>query len=348
MTSYARPSYSQLHERIAADLAAMPLVLREPLSAAWARACHGEHGHLDWLYAQISPLTCDEDRLQDWAALYAVTRLAAISASGAVTVSGTVGATVPKGAALRGGNGLDYLTTEAVTLTGATAVVGVVCALAAVAGNLQAGEVLTLVVPVAGLAGTAVVGAAGLEGGADQEPTEDWRARVADEWRTVTIYGARGGRRDDYLFWALAAHPSVTGALVQTNTLGWGSIVVRPICNGLADRLPTASVMQAVAAYLALKVPAMPVLSLAQPVLRPVAVSLALAVSVDLPETRAAIGLALAALVQSKQSDLAVITPDEVASAVRTVTQRFSLLLPAADVVCGAGEIFALPSVVWG
>ena len=237
MSSYVRPSYAQLRERIAADLAAMPLVLREPLSAAWARACHGEHGHLDWLYAQISPLTCDEDRLADWAALYAVSRLGATRAHGLVSVTGATGATLPAGAFLRGSNGLDYAVAEAVVLSGTSAVASVTCTADGVLGNLPVGSAMTLVEPVAGLSGAAVV-TAELEGGADQETTEDWRARVADEWRTVTIYGARGGRREDYVFWAMAAHPSVSGALVQTNTLGWGTIVVRPICNALADRLP--------------------------------------------------------------------------------------------------------------
>lgn len=347
MTTYTRPSYEQLQARIAADLAAMPAVLREPLSAAWARACHGEHGHLDWLYAQCTPLACEEDRLQDWATLYGVTRLSATAASGSVTFTGTAGATLLKDAVLRGANGQDYTVSTAVTLAGATGAAAVVGQSAGVVGNLPAGAELTLVDPLPGIAGTVTVAAAGLTGGAVQELVEDWRARVVDEWQTVTTVGARGGRAADYVYWAKSAHPSVTGALVQTHTLGMGTVVVRPICNGLANRLPTEAVLDAVLSGLLGAAPVMPEIFVAAPALRPVAVTLDLAASVDTAGNRAAIAAALNAAVLAEQSAGGSLLLSEIDAAVATVTTQYSRTAPVADLVCAAGEVFALPSITW-
>ena len=347
MTVYARPTYEQLRDRIAADLAAMPAVLREPLAAAWARACHGEHGHLDWLYAQCTPLACEEDRLQDWATLYSVVRLAATAAGGVVAFTGTPGATLLKDAVLRGANGLDYAVVSAVTLSTTSGAASVVCSTVGAEGNLPAGAVLTLVDPLSGIASALTVGVQGLSGGAAEELAEDWRARVVDEWQAVTMLGARGGRAADYVYWAQSAHPSVTGALVQMHTLGMGTVVVRPICNGLPDRLPTQSVLDAVLAYLLATAPVMPEIYVVAPTTRAVGVTLDLAAEVDTAANRAAIEAALSALVLAEQSAGATLLLSEIDAAVATVTTQYARIAPIAVLACQAGEIFALPVVSW-
>lgn len=349
MSSYAaRPTYEQLRDRIAADLAAVPEVLRGPLAAAWAGACHGEHGHIAWASDQCSPLTCEEDRLQDWATLYKVDRLLATSAVGAVAFSGSVGATLLKDTTLRGPNGLNYVVLDAVTLTASTGTANVRCEDGGSAGNLSAGAALSLVDPVDGIASSATVGDAGVTGGAEEETTEDWRSRVVDEWQTITNAGAGGGRRADYVFWAKSAHPSVTGALIQFNTLGVGTVVIRPICNTLANRLPTQAVLDAVLAYLQSAAPVMPDLYVVAPSLHGVAVSVDLAAAVDTSANRAVIEAALASLVRSKQSDSGdTLLLSEIDGAVETVTSQFTRIAPTASIVCGAGEILALPVLSW-
>ena len=347
MTVYARPTYEQLRDRIAADLAAMPAVLREPLSAAWARACYGEHGHLNWLYAQCTPLACDEDRLQDWATLYSVTRLAATAASGPVAFTGTPGATLLKDAVLRGTNGLDYSTLSAVTLSTTAGVASVVCSTLGAEGNLPAGAVLTLVDPLSGIASALTVGAQGLSGGAAEELAEDWRARVVNEWQTLTTLGARAGRAADYVYWAQSGHPSVTGALVEMHTLGLGTVVVRPVCNALAGRLPTQAVLDAVRGYLEATAPVMPEVYVVAPTVRAVAVTLDLVPAVDTAANRAAIEQSLGALVLAEQTTGATLLLSEIDAAVATVTTQYTRVAPVAALTCATGEIFALPVVTW-
>lgn len=346
-SAYDRPSYSTLTTRIAADLAAMPAVLREPLSTAWSRACHAEHGHLDWIDKQCSPLTCDEDRLTDWATLYDVDRLAATAAAGAALATGTAGTTILADTALRGSNSLDYTVIAAVDLGDGGTAVSIRCDTTGSDGNLVAGQTLTLVDPIAGVDSTLTVGADGLTGGEEEEDVDDWRERVADEWQTVTKYGARSGKDADYRAWAEAAHPSVTGALIQRHVLGIGTVIVRPICNGLADRLPTSAVIEAVEDCLSSIAPATADWRVAAPIKRSVAVSIALVAGYDTAANRAAISSAISAAVLAEESESSIMGMAELDAAIATVTTQYTRLAPAADIEVAAGEVLVFDGVTW-
>lgn len=347
MTYYVRPSYTELKTRIEADLAAMPAVLRGGLASAWAKVCHGEHGHLDWIDKQCSPLTCDLERLYDWAALYGVERLLATAATGNVLATGTVGTHLLAATQLRGQNGLDYTVLAAVTLGAGLTAVAVRCTSAGSAGNQAAGLTVTLVDPVPGVDGTLTVGIGGLSGGAAEEELEAWRARVADEWQVVTTRGARSGKPDDYRFWARSAHPSVTGALVQLHALGIGTVLVRPICNGLTDRAPSPAILAAVAEYFYSIAPATADWRLAAPIRRAVPVSIDLLPAADTGGNRAAITTALQAAVLAESSETSLLAMAELDAAIATVTDQYTRIAPLADIAVAAGEVLVLDPVAW-
>lgn len=347
MTAYVRPSYTELKARIETDLAAMPAVLRTPLSASLARGDHGLHAHLDWIDAQCSPLTCELERLYDWAALYKVDRLAATAATGTALAAGAVGTPLLVDTMLRGTNGLNYTVQSATTLGAGSTSVPIRCTTAGRAGNLIAGQTLTLIDPVSGINSTLTVGEAGISGGEEIEDVDDWRARVAEEWQTVTTYGARSGKPADYRYWARSAHPSVTTALVQLHALGIGTVLVRPICNGLADRLPTQAVLDAVAAYFKSIVPAVADWRLAAPIPNRVTISIDLVAGVDTAANRSAIESAASALVLSESSEDSVLAMAEIDAATATVTDQYTRLAPTADIAVGAGEVLVLNPLVW-
>nr|WP_228488021.1 baseplate J/gp47 family protein [Rhodocyclus gracilis] len=328
-------------------MAAVPAVLRVALSAALSRAWHSQHGHLDWIAKQCSPLTCELERLYDWAALYHVDRLGAATASGSALATGNVGTPLLVGTAMRGQNGLDYTVQAAVELGAAPTAVTVRCAAAGSAGNLAAGQTLTLIDPVPGCSGTLTVGAGGISGGAEEEKVDDWRLRVAEEWQVVTKRGARSGKPDDYRYWARSAHPSVSGALVQPHALGVGTVLVRPICNALESRQPTQGVLDAVAAYLYSVAPATSDWRLAAPLVRPVNVSIDLQTPVDSAENRAAIQGALASIVLAEMSESSVLTPAEIDVAIATVTSAYTRIAPMSDIAVSAGEVLVLVPVAW-
>lgn len=347
MTAYLRPSYSDLIARIEADLVDMPAVLREGLAKALAKAGQSQHGYLAWIDKQCSPLTCELERLYDWAALYDVERLAATASIGNVLATGTVGTPLLADTLLRGPNGLDYTVLAAVVLGVESTAVSIRCTTPGSAGNLVAGQTLTLIDPVPGCSRTLTIDGAGITGGAEDELVDDWRARVTDEWRTVVKRGARSGKPEDYVFWAKSAHPSVSGALVQPHALGTGTVLVRPICNTLTDRMPTQAVLDAVAAYFYVLAPATADWRLATPIRHGVSVSIDLLPEVDSADNRLAIFNSINALVLTESSETSLLALAEIDAAIAMVTSQYTRLGPMAEVAVAPGEVLVLDPIVW-
>ncbi|MBO9538771.1 baseplate J/gp47 family protein [Herbaspirillum sp.] len=348
MTSYTlRPTYTDLKTRIAADLAAMPAVLRGPLSAALARANNSIHGHLEWIDRQTSPLTCDLERLYDWATLYNVARLDATASTGGAVGAGANGVPILAGTQLRGtANGLDY-TVQAAIILGQSSTVTLKCNTTGSAGNLVAGQTLRLIDPLPGCDDIFTVDANGLSGGEEEEDLEDWRSRVAEEWQTIVTTGARSGKDADYRFWAKSAHPSVTTALVQPHVLGIGTVLVRPICNGLQDRLPTQAVLDAVSEKLSSIAPATADWRVAAPLKRLVTASLHLQPGFDTEANRTSIGGAVLAAILAEASETSILAMAELDAAIATVTTQYQRIAPTADIAVAAGEVLVYRPITW-
>jgi len=347
MTDYARPSYLEIKTRIEADLAAMPAVLRDAIAAANAREFHGEYGYLDWIRAQISPLTCELEMLYVWAALYFVSRLDAIAATGTILATGNIGSMVLADTLLRASNGLDYKVLSAVTLGAGNNPIMVRCTTSGSDSNLIAGQIITLIDPIAGVDSDFTVDVTGLTGGAEQENIDAWRARVVDEWQVVVSRGARSGKPDDYRAWAKRAHPSVTTALVQLHTLGLGTVLVRPICNSLANRLPSAAVLEAVEAALAIYAPATADWRLGTPIVHNVAFNIDLLAGFDTAQNRTDITNAINTTIFAETRETSVLAMAEIDAAIATVTTQYTRIAPVADIAVETGEVLVFDSITW-
>ena len=345
--TFTRPSFDDEKARILNDLGALPQVLAEPLSATWARSCYGQYGYLDWIDQQNSPLTCDQDRLYDWASLYSVPQLQATFASGNVLATGVAGTPILAATVIRGQNGLNYTVIAEVTLGFGPTPIAVVCATAGSASNLIANQTLTLVDPVLGCANTLTVDSSGLTGGEEAEQVDTWRGRVVSEWQQIVTIGARSGKPDDYRYWSKTAHPSVTTALVQLHTLGIGTVVVRPICNGLGNRLPSPAVLTAVSAYLQTIAPGVADWRVVAPNLQAVTITIHLFPGYDSDANRSAISLALNSLILSLVDENAILAEAMINAAIASVTTQYSLISPTVDTEVSAGSIFVLNPVVW-
>lgn len=347
MANYVRPSFLEIEARIKADLGAVPAVLSEVIAAANAREFHGVYGYLDWILKQCSPLTCDLEMLYVWAALYFVTRLDATAANGIVLATGNIAATVFADAILRAPNGLDYKVLSAVDLVAGDNPVSVKCETTGAASNLIPGQILNLVDPIAGVDNAFTVDVGGLTGGAEIEDVDAWRARVVDEWQVVVSRGARSGKPDDYRAWAKRAHPSVTTALVQLHTLGLGTVLVRPICNGLENRQPSPAIIAAVEETLEFYAPAGADWRVAAPLQLNVAFQIDLLPGFDTAPNRAAITAALNTTILAEVRENSVLAMAEVDAAIATVTTQYTRIAPVADIAVGAGEVLVFDSIVW-
>jgi len=345
--TYSRPTFTELQARINADLALLPAVLAEPLAAMWARACSSQHAYLDWILAQCSPLTCELERLYDWAMLYSVERLLPVAAQGYAFATGNAGAEILAGKLLRAQNGLDYEVLASVTLTTAQTPVLVRCTSKGSVTNVDAGQILTLIDPALGVNNSLYIGANGLNGGADDEDVDAWRLRVVEEWQTMVKYGGRSGKVRDYKAWAKAAHPSVSGALVQPHALGIGTVVVRPLCNSLVNRLPTQTILDAVAAYLPQIAPATADWRVVAPLLHPVTISLTLSAAVNTADNRQAISSVLADLIYSKINENDTLTLSEIDVAIMSITSDYTRNSPTSPIAAANGEVFTLNPVVF-
>lgn len=348
MSDFLRPTYLETKSRIQADFKLMPAVLREAFAAANAREFHGVYGYLDWIRAQCSPLTCELEMLAVWAALYFVARLDATSATGNVIATGNIGTPLLADTILRGNNGFDYKVLAAVEMVEGDNPVSVRCLGAGAETNLIAGQVLTLVDPVAGIDSNLTVAVAGLNGGAPQENLDAWRVRVVDEWQVVVSRGARSGKVEDYRAWAKRAHPSVTTALVQQHVLGLGTVIVRPICNSLENRLPTPAIITAIEQTLEIYAPAVADWRVTAPIVRLVNFNIDLLPEADTEASRAAITTAIATTIFAETSETAVLAMAEIDAAIATVTTQYTRLAPVTDLAVTAGQVFVMGAIVWG
>ncbi|MCL1961398.1 MAG: baseplate J/gp47 family protein [Desulfovibrionaceae bacterium] len=348
MPDFLRPTLSELDARVRNDLTGMPAVLREPLSHAWARTCHGLHGHLDWIDRQCSPLTCELERLYDWAALYGVEQLPATHAVGNAIATGSPGAVIFADTLLRGPNGQDYRVLSANFMgNSSTARVSIRSVEPGDAANLPSGAKLTLIDPLSDISGKLIVDEDGVTGGAAEESVDDWRLRVADEWQAMTVRGARGGRPEDYKYWCMSAHPSVSGALVGLHTFGLGTVVVRPICDGAINRQPPPGVLAAISEYLAAVAPATADWRLASPVVRPVDLILHLDPSIDTASTRDRVAAAVLAAVLAEKMETSILNLAEIDSAIATVTNKYTRIAPVADIHAQPNEVLVLAGIEW-
>ena len=350
--AYKRPQLRDLRSRILGDLRAglglqtIPgqSVLRA-LANAEAGAASALHAHLAWLARQIHPGYCDEDYLLRWASLYGVERLDATAAGGSVMISGNVGAELLANTLLQGGaNGVRYATSAAVSIgADGNATVAVVAESEGASGNLALGQELLLVSPVSGISSQSQAATA-IEGGADQESIEAWRSRVVLKWTDKKRYGDAS----DYEYWALSAHPDVTHAWVGDNALGLGTVLVRPFCNELAERIPTQAVLDDVVDYIQLYKPQGVRVYVEPPIASPIDFDIDITTAGDdTAANRSAIETALRSAVKAYTDEGATVQRSAFRAAIDAVTRDNVLYTPADNLYMNVGELATFGSITW-
>ena len=194
---FKRPSLPELTGRVHNDLvshlpgaqADLARRMTRVLATGEAGVTHGLYGYLQWLELQLFPETCDDDLLHLHSV--GVPRRDATTASGLVTFTGNNGAVLDAGTVAQV-DGLEYRTTDDVTLVASSATVEVEALQAGIAGGQVAGVQLTLVAPVVGANAKGVVDVAGTTGGANIETVDSWRDRIMLRRARIPRGGAEG------------------------------------------------------------------------------------------------------------------------------------------------------------
>ena len=184
--TWERPTLTELHEQAEATAKAvlpeLDTSLRRSnikvLTAVRAGADYLQFAYLARMAKQIHVHSAETAYLEDLSAVWGIQRKLATKAAGNITLTGTTGTVVPAGTELRRADDARYVTTGEVALSGAGTAAEVEASEAGDAGNAVAETPLALTGYVNGLNSTAVVDAAALTGGSDDEEDDSLRART--------------------------------------------------------------------------------------------------------------------------------------------------------------------------
>lgn len=339
------PSLPVLIGRTQSDLASDSLRRSDAhvLARTLGGTAYGLYGYLNWMADQILPDSADEETLVRMAALRLnEPRKPAQSATGPASFMAAAGGVLDVDTVLQAADGRTYKVTAGVTTVAGLNSTTLEAVDAGTLGNADAGLLLTLVQPVAGVASTFTVLAPGLAGGVAQESVEALRARVVRSYRVI----AQGGSADDYETWALEV-PGVTRAWCRRNYLGPGTVGLFVMRDNDVVPVPNPAQLAEVKAYIETPRPVTAELYVLPPVLVPVPYSIH-AVP-DTSTVRAAIELQLRDLHQREAGlgDTLLISHIREAVSGSAGETDHQLTTPVADVVPATNQILTLGVITW-
>lgn len=305
-----------------------------------------------WLFRQMFASTADEVWLRRHGYELGLTQTPASVASGTITIAANPGSTVPSGLLLVGPDGTTFTTVAGAVASGNSVTLPIEADAGGLVGNVPAGTTLTLdpsSAIVAGLGGTASVGAAGLTGGGDAQPLETFRARVLTRKRQPP----QGGSRVDYQLWVGEVLPTVQDVFVDSFRNDARSVWVQFTVQDQPNGIPTPGQVALVQAYLddPIRRPVTARVFASAPI--PVAVPILIGgLRPDTPATRAAVAAELAAVFvdraePGRPSGAFVLSVSWLNEAISRATgeDRHRLVTPPADVSFEAGTLPVLGAI---
>ncbi|EGU38642.1 baseplate J/gp47 family protein [Vibrio scophthalmi] len=191
----------------------------DAIACAIAGVSYGQYGYQDLLFRELHPETCSEPWLYLHANRHSTPRLLPTFATGCVEFEelGDV-VVIPKGRLLTDNAGNEY---ETIKEQYSNVPVDVVALTSGRSSNLPTGSLLKLAEGLNGI-NPNNVRSLGVEGGADIEAVEHWRARVIVAFEKNELVG----KAEDYHEWAISAHADVDFAWALDNTPERGMVEV--------------------------------------------------------------------------------------------------------------------------
>lgn len=348
-SGFNRPTLPQLITQIRSDLHSRfqdDAVLRRADSEVYSRvqaaAVHTVYGYIDYLARNILPDLCDEDWLIRHGNMKRCPRKSPSTASGFVRWEGVVnGITVPQGAVIQRDDLQEYTTTAAATSIAGVLLAPVTATLPGTAGNTDDGISMILTQPISGLPSSAV--ADRVEGGADIEPLEEWRARVIERW----YYTPQGGADSDYIVWSKEV-AGVTRAWTYRHVMGAGTVGVMVSNSNLENPIPDDSVVAATRDHI---LPLAPVAGSSLYTFAPVAkvVPFRIRIAPDTEAVRYAVVAELRAMFFRDGTPGGKLEHSRIAEAISIATGEFNhtLISPAGDITLAATELPVVGEVTW-
>ena len=254
-----RPSLGQLINTGEAEInalvpgadARLRFSLLNVLARVWASLVDGLYSSLAFLARQLFATTATGVWLEMIAASYGIYRLDPTAAQGCILLTGAVATPVPAGTIFQRGDGIQYQTTAGVIIPAAGFIeVSAIALTTGTVGNANAAVQLSPAVTIAGLT-SAVVCAAGIGGGADEQDDESLRAALLFRLRNAPGPGTVA----DWTRWAMSFGANVTRVWVVPAFAGNATVAVVFAEDNLAIA-PAPATISAMQSYLAQFTPA--------------------------------------------------------------------------------------------
>jgi len=242
-----------IESRLFGSVALLRNAILRILARVFAGAIHTNYGHVDWVKNQLFIVTAEEEFLTRHGKAWGVPRRSGAFGQGEVEFSGSSGAVIPEGTIVQSEAGIEYETLYEITIPGSGIEVVLIQSIEATAAAnlpLEATPVyLQLIEPIINVNNELeLVGA--VEGGADEEDIEEWRARILQRIQAPPM----GGTADDYIRWALEVD-GVGRAWCYPLANGPGTVAVCIISNDPDSPEPGSSLISSVQSYIDTKKP---------------------------------------------------------------------------------------------
>lgn len=340
---------ARIEEDFVANLSIISPVLRRSVARIISRVFGGAsnelHGHISYLVAQIFASTADRENLIRQAALYGVTPNEATFSDGPIVITGTNGKVIPIDTSYFRDDGQEYTTDAEGTISGGSVTVNVTAVTAGIDQDTEATGTLTIGTPIADVDSVATVDTGGIDGGNDEETTDDFRDRFIQELREESL----GGSDSDYIGWALEVN-GVTRVFVYRHENGLGTVVVRFVRDNDPSFIPDAGEVAEVQTKLDSERPTTAEVTAAAPV--EVTQPFTISITPDTTANRAAVELELDDLFfrVAEPGDGAgrgTVLLAEMRTAVGVAVADYEMTNPVTDFIPVLGEIGTRGTITW-
>jgi uncharacterized phage protein gp47/JayE len=352
MATFTRPTFSEILERVKADIesrlpGADTRLRRSVLSIiayVLAGVAHGLYAFISWVSLQVFPDTAEVEFMNRWAAIWGVTRIAATKATGNVEATGTNGTVIVEGTEFQRSDQALFVSTEEQTISAGTATVPVEAVLAGADGNTDAASTLQFSSPISGADSDTTVDGDGLVNGADEETDASLEARLLDRIQQPP----HGGNENDYLQW-MSQISGVTRSWVYPLELGVNSVSIRFMMdNTYDDGIPLSGDVDNAQDYIEARRPITADITVIAPIADPLDFEIHLNGG-DTTAIRAAVEANLQDLIIRESEPGGTLYLSRINEAISAATGEFDHTLtdPVVNVTSATGHIPTFGDVTW-
>lgn len=266
--AFQRPSLDQLIKRVETDIKGglniVNIARRSFLgviSRALAGLAHLLYSYLSWTAEQVFPDTAELEFLDRWASIWGIVRNEATFAELNITITGNEGGVVPANTVYQREDSRQYILAEEVTIPVAGSIVGkVVASESGSEGDMQVGDLLNLISPIANVDSEATVESIVIDAD-DTESDDSLRERLINRLQLPPL----GGSANDYIQWQREV-TGVTRAWVLPLFQGAGTVGCSFVVDDEDPIIPSPAKVQEVQDYVDFRKPVTALVTVFAPV----------------------------------------------------------------------------------